>query len=234
MLIENYNYIFNSQVQTLLAKVEDGSLGRIVHVEVRICLPIFAADSPFADRNLPHSLRAMRGGAIADFLPHLASLAHAFVGGHRRVATLWRKASPSAPEDDEFRALIEAERGTALVSFSANAEPLAFTLVVEGTRMRATANLFETRLILEELLSGPQPLLALRNGLREARMARRAAFGSLWRKLGGGPGAYEGLWELLRRTYRALETKSAPPIAATTVREVNDMVEAFVNEENRL
>jgi hypothetical protein len=36
-----------------------------------------------------------------------------------------------------------------------------------------------------------------------------------------GPGAYEGLWELLARTYRALADGSALPVSASHVLEVS-------------
>jgi hypothetical protein len=74
----------------------------------------------------------------------------------------------------------------------------------------------------------------LLNGLREAKDVRRAAFGSLWRKLGGGPGAYEGLWELLARTYRALDRHDGPPITPRQVDEVNRLVADMKREEYRL
>jgi hypothetical protein len=50
-----------------------------------------------------------------------------------------------------------------------------------------------------------------------------------------GPGAYEGLWELLSRTYQALGEGTALPITASDVIEVNRMVEAFKpKQEQRL
>ena len=66
------------------------------------------------------------------------------------------------------------------------------------------ANLFETRLTIDRVRAGPKPLTPLFNGLHEARDVRRGALGSLVRKLSGGPGAYEGLWDLITKTYQAL------------------------------
>jgi hypothetical protein len=128
---------------------------------------------------------------------------------------------------DEFRALVGAERGTASLGFSANTQPDAFWLRVYGTRMQAVANLFETRLTIDRLREGPKPLLPLWNGLAEARAVRRSAFGSLTRKLSGGPGSYEGLWELLAATYRAIRNGDEPPVSARQVIEVNSLVEAL-------
>src|SRR5262249_19878362 len=154
----------------ILALIASGDFGAITHVEVFICLDILRPGSPFADANAPHPSLSMTGGAIADFLPHLASLAHRFVGRHRSVQTLWLKRGvhPSRVGSDEFRALVDADRGSALLGFSANTQPDAFWLRVYGERMQAVANLFETRLTIDRVRGGPKPLRPLLNGLREA------------------------------------------------------------------
>jgi hypothetical protein len=126
---------------------------------------------------------------------------------------------------------VVAERGTATLGFSAGTRPEGFWLRVSGERMQATADLFETRLTIARVRGGPKPLVPLRNGLDEARGVRRAAFGSLWRKLSGGPGAYEGLWELLAQTYQALGKGGEPPVSARQVAEVNRLVADLTREE---
>lgn len=230
-LIEDYNYLFNRATRRIVGLIESGAFGAVTHVEVFLCLEILGEGSSFADPNAPHPTLSMAGGAIADFLPHLASLAHLFVGPHRSAHAVWSKRDPTSPlPSDEFRALIDAERGTAALGFSAHTKPDAFWLRVYGERMQAVTNLFETRLTIDRMRGGPKPLVPLRNGLEEARDVRRAAFGSLWRKLSGGPGAYEGLWDLVSRTYRALATGSEPPITTRQVLEVNRLVAALKTE----
>jgi len=228
-LVEDYNYLFNSATREVLAQVESGEFGAVTHVEVFITLDILGAGSVFADPNAPHPILSLPGGAIADFLTHLASLAHRFVGPHSAAHTVWSRREPdrSPLPFDEFQALVDAERGTASLGFSARTQPDAFWLRVYGTRRQAVANLFETRLTVERLRGGPKPLRPLVNGLAEARAVRRSAFGSLRRKLSGGPGAYEGLWELLRQTYRALESGGELPVTPAQVTAVNRLVEAL-------
>ena len=193
-----------------------------------ICLDILAPGSPFADPNAPHPCLSMAGGAIADFLPHLASLAHRV----HRPASL----GPNALVEAGNPSLALAERRipgpgrcrageSPFLGFSANTQPDAFWLRVYGEKMQAVANLFETRLTIDRAGGGPKPLRPLFNGLREARDVRRAALGGLKRKLSGGPGAYEGLWDLLARTYRALGAGSEPPITPRQIIEVNHLVD---------
>ncbi len=227
MLVEDYNYLFNQSTRAILDRIESGAFGEVTHVEAFIALDVYGPGSPFADPNAPHPVLALPGGAIADFLTHLASLAHRFVGPHREAHAVWTKRSglsASIPYD-EFHALIDAESGTASLAFSGRTQPDAFWLRVYGTRMQAVANLFETRVTFDRLRGGPKPLRPFFSGLAEARAVRRAAIGSLIRKLSGGPGAYEGLWELIGRTYRAIETGGPPPVSAEQVREVNRLVD---------
>ena len=227
VLVEDYNYLFNKATRTILNKVETGEFGDVTHVEVFIVLDILGPGSPFADPNAPHPILSLPGGAIADFLTHLASLAHVFVGAHRSAQTVWarRSAVPGPLPYDEFHALVDAERGTASLGFSGRTQPDAFWLRVYGTKMQAAANLFETRLTFDRLRGGPKPLRPLFNGLDEGKAIKRSAYGSLFRKLSGGPGAYEGLWELLARTYHALEKGTEPPITAQQVLDVNRLVD---------
>ncbi len=231
-LIEDYNYLFNRAPRAIQSRIDSGEFGAVTHVDVTICLDI-AGPGGFADPNSPHPCLSLAGGAIADFLPHLASLACLFVGPHRRAHAVWTKRKPSILPYDEFRAVVEAERGTATLGFSAGSQPDGFWLQVFGERMHATANLFETRLTFDRVRPGPKPLRPLLNGLEEGRAVRRAAIGSLLRKFGGGPGAYEGLWELLARAYRALADGSALPVPAQLVLEVNRLVAALNPEGGR-
>ena len=231
-LVEDYNYVFNHAPQEILRRIETGEFGAVTHVEVLICLDILGPGG-FADPNSPHPALALAGGAIADFLPHLASLAHLFVGPHHIAQPVWTKRKSSVLPFDEFRAVLEAERGTAALGFSSNSQPDAFWLRVYGERMQSTANLFETRLTFDGPRNVPKPLRPFFSGLEEGKTIRHAALATLLRKF-KEPGAYEGLWELLARTYRALADGSAPPITATDVLEVNRMVEALKPKEQRL
>jgi predicted dehydrogenase len=232
-LIEDYNYVFNRAPQEILRRVGSGEFGPVVHVDVLICLDILGPGGGFADENAPHPCLSLAGGAIADFLPHLASLAHLFVGRHRRASSSWVKRKPSSVPFDEFHAVVEAERGTASLGFSSSSRPDGFWLRVYGERMQAAANLFEGRLTFDSLRSGPKPLQPLRNGLEEGRLVRRQAIGSLLGKFGAGPGAYEGLWNLVRRTYKALGDGGALPVLPQQLLEVNRLVAALKPEGAR-
>ena len=228
-LVEDHNYLFNRAPLEIVRRIDSGEFGAVTHVEVLICLDILGPGG-FADPNSPHPALSLAGGAITDFLPHLASLANLFVGPHRTVQTIWTKRKPSPLPYDEFRAVVDAERGTATLGFSASSQPDAFWLRVYGEKMQATANLFETRLTFDGPRNVPKPLRPFFSGLDEGKAIRRAALTTLLGKF-KGPGAYEGLWELIARTYRALADRSALPVTASHVLAVNRMVEALKPKE---
>jgi predicted dehydrogenase len=202
LLVEDYNYLFQSQTLAIEHRRAAGELGEVTHVEVDLAL-------------------AAEGGTW-DVLPHLASLAHAFAGPHRTVAVAGRNGDGGQPR--ELAALVEGERATAALRYSELSQPDGFWLRVHGTRGRAEANLFEPRITLERLRGGPRPLNPLINQLVEAGSATRAAVGGVLRKLSGGPGSYEGLWELLARTYRAIAAGGPPPVSLEQIEEVNRLV----------
>ncbi len=197
-LVEDYNYLYNRPLRRLTALMASGGLGPAVHVEVTLCVD-------------------PTEGVLADYMSHLASLAHAFVGPHRNV-------SCTAAEPGELRALLEGERATAMLCFSRRSRPDTFVVTVHARDGRATVNLFESALVIETDRSVPRPLVPFVNGVQEAWTVGRAAIASFWHKLAGGPGTYEGLWEHLRLTYAALQEGSDVPVTPDQILEVNRLV----------
>src|SRR3954451_4670252 len=159
VVVEDLNYVFNPQMHRIRRLIETGELGALQHVEVDLAVDILGEGSSFADAGRPHPALAMPGGAVSDFLPHLASLAYFLAGPHHSVSAIWSKRREGSPLDvDDLRALIEAERATASISFSAASQPDGFWRRMHGTRMRAEANLFEPRLTIDRVRSAPGPL----------------------------------------------------------------------------
>jgi predicted dehydrogenase len=226
VLTEDYNYVFNHATREIARWVETGMLGAVVHVEVMMSLNLFGPGG-FADPNARHPALALRGGALADFLPHLASVAYRFIGAHRRAHAIWTKRRPSILPYDELHAVVEGAHGTATLGFSSTAQPDAFWLRVFGERAQASTNLFETRLTFERLRDGPKPLQPLLNGLGEGRAVRRAAVGTLLRKFKPGPGTYDGMWYLIAGTYEALARAAPLPVPVEQVLAINRMVDAL-------
>lgn len=223
-LIEDHNYLFNAPVARLLELRARGELGEVVHVHVTFHLAILGKGSRYVDPNVPHPCATGPGGAIADFVSHLAYLAVAFTGPVQRVDVHWRKRGQSPLPADELRALLAGERASALLEFSSHAQPDGFWIEVHGTKLRARASLFEPLLAVERVRDGARPLMPLKNGVSVALAQARAGFGGLARKLAGKPMSYEGLYELVRRTVVAIQHGAKPPVEPDAIRAANRLV----------
>jgi predicted dehydrogenase len=232
-LIEDHNYLFSPAVQSLLETAARGDLGQCVQVDVLFAVNPLGPGSRHGDPAAPESLVGLPGGAVLDFVTHLAYLACAFAGAPSVATTQWRRMSPGASTWDEFRALVRCESGFASLAWSANAQPDTFSLRVHGTQLRGSASLFEPLLAIERLHPGARPLIPVRNGFSAARAYASSAILGLWRKLQGRPVTYSGLWELLARTYAAHQRGAAPPISTAQVRAANRLVWMLLEQEPR-
>src|SRR5262245_24892111 len=235
MLMENQNYRFNAPILRIRQLVASGELGDVADVQVHLFLNVNAPGSRYTDPNVPHPCLKMRGGIIADFLTHMCYLVYLFAGRPLGLRTTWSKRAADSPlPADEFRALVKGERATASMSFSGNAQPNGFWLRVAGTRMCVETNLFEPpRLVCRRLRRGPPPLATFVDGLAESQAVLRGTIGGLSRKL-GGVSIYDGLVELVARTYGALEQKGPPPVPLEEIDDVARMVAATTSPENML
>ena len=235
LLVENHNFRFHSSIRRIRDLVLSGKLGDVVDVRVFLSANITAPGSAFIDRNAPHYSLALRGGAIGDFLTHIAYLTYMFAGPMIDVRTIWTKHLKDLPlPADEFRALIKGESATAHVSFSGNAKPYGFWIRVTGTQMQVEANLNEPRrLTVRKLRGGELAVATLIDGIAELRDVLRGSVAEFWRKL-GGIGAYDGLHELISRIYSAVRLNGPPPISLAEIDEVARIVDHFADAKFKL
>ncbi len=216
-LVENQTYLFDRRILQVDELVASGEFGRVSHVDVRFVQNVSGAAHP--------PTVSISGGGVTDLLPHLAGLVHHFVGTHNSVSTLWPwRDLASAVSAGEFLALVDAERGSATIGVNANSRPEGLSVSVYGSRMQARINLYEGRLSLDRALGGPSPLVPVRNGLSEGWGVARVTLASLWGKVVGAPGSYEGFWELARPFYAGLSAGSAPPMSIDDIDAVSLLV----------
>ena len=232
ILIENHNFRFHSSVRRITELVKSGTLGDVLDVQIFLALRIVDPGSAYIDPNMPHYGLALRGGVIGDFLTHIAYLVQMFAGPARNVHSIWRKHTEETPlVADEFRAIIDGERAPGYIAFSGNARPNGFWLRVTGTQMYAEANLYEPpRVILRRHRAGTVALMSMIDGLTEAKDLVHGSIAGLWRKL-AGTSNYDGLTELLRQTYRAIELKQDPPISLDEMDQVERLVDSLTNQD---
>lgn len=235
MLMENQNLRFHSSIRRISQLIASGSLGELIDVQICISLNIVGPGSPYFDRNSPHFVSTLRGEVIGDFLPHIAYLTYMFIGPIVDLKTIWAKRSSDFPfSADEFRGLIKGQRATAYVAFSGNAQPSGFWVRATGTKMYAECNLFEPpKLTTLRFRSGEPAIGSLLNGIGEARDVLWGTVAGFWRKL-GGVSSYDGLPELIARTYQSLERHEQQPIPLDEVDDVAQLVDHFTSADKAI
>jgi hypothetical protein len=158
-----------------------------------------------------------------------------FTGSVIDLRTIWTRRKGSSPLlADEFRGIIKGECATAYTSFSGSGQPDGFLVRVTGTKGQVEANLFEPpRLILRRVRSGEPAVMRLVDGISEAGSVFRGSVAGFWRKL-AGTSSYDGVAELIKQTYAALETGAAPPVSLNEIDDTVRLVDRFTAGEVKL
>ncbi|MGB3299076.1 MAG: Gfo/Idh/MocA family oxidoreductase, partial [Phormidesmis sp.] len=97
-LIEDHNYRFNGPVRAIQSLIDDGTLGEVQEVEIRMALDL-RSGGRYADENFPNPIHQMPAGVIHDFITHLSYLLLSFMpkspaqpahsAGFDRVSAAW-------------------------------------------------------------------------------------------------------------------------------------------------
>ncbi len=235
MVVEDHNYLFNPLVRKVVAMKEAGDLGRISHVEILFCVGVLGPGSPFADRNVRHPALSLPGGVVYDFLPHMAYLALALSGPVTLADKLWLPApADSLLPCEQFMATLRHDHGTVSLGFSANAQPNLFALRVYGEQCRVELNLLEPHLTVVRPRKGPPFWGTFVSGMSQAASLTKAAFLGLHQRIADTPGPYEGMWELIGRTYTAIEQGGPAPVSVEQIDATHRLMAELVEGAPRL
>lgn len=143
VLQESRNLLFNDPVIGLQNLIAAGRLGRVVECEVLLSLDFLAG--PFGDTNLSGPAVRLPGGAIHDFIPHLAYL-FLTLGGAGDVdevrGTLANRSGNPRAGFDFLDALVEAGTVRGRLRIAADTAPDAFRVIVRGTEASAEIDLY--------------------------------------------------------------------------------------------
>jgi predicted dehydrogenase len=237
-VIENHNYRFNSEVLLLDELVASGRLGPIREVGVRLTLPIRDPSSRFGDPNLPSPVHQLPGGAVHDFITHLAYLLDHF-SPHvtfDRVSALWsNRGGGELFTYDDLDATLAGRGPDGLVHghvrFDARSSPSEFTITLHGDTGYAEVELYhhQQRVVVPRAGGGQLSPIAnqLANGIDTTLGAWRNLRGKVLRR-----SAYEGLHRFLDRTYLALATENEPPVNEGDMRRTAHLIDALLEERS--
>lgn len=238
-LIEDHNYRFNAPVRAIQALIDDGTLGEVQEVEIRMALDL-RSGGRYADENLPNAIHKMPAGVIHDFITHLSYLLLSLMpettaqNGFDRVSAAWSNhGGGDLFKYDDLDALVIAGQAHGRIRFSSYTAPDCFAITVRGSRGYAETDLFQPYLrcvvprsvgkqlspLVNHFVGGWELMSASVRNFRSKIMQRNA---------------YDGLHYLLDKTYDALSVDQAPPIGFEDMARTSRLVEALLAQENRL
>lgn len=150
VLQESRNLLFNDPIIALQRLIAEGRLGRVVECEVMLSLDFLSG--PFGDTNLSGPAVRLPGGAVHDFIPHLAYLFLELVGvsGVDEVyGILANKSGNSRVEFDFLDTLIQAGNVRGRLRIATDTAPDTFRVIVRGTAATAETDLYNPFMYIE-------------------------------------------------------------------------------------
>lgn len=239
-LMESHNYRFNSGIQQIKRMVDEGQLGAVREVEIRIALPVTDSEGRFGDKNLPSPIHQMPAGVIHDFTTHFGYLLLNFATDvdFRRISAAWsnHEGRSDFRFDDLDATLIgDGPEGAVhgRLRFTANTGPDAFTITVRGSHGWAETDLFQPYVKAVIPRPGGSQLSPIVNHLANGGGLIRDGVRNLGRKiLQHSP--YEGLHLMLDETYSALTTGRDLPVTPAQMLATSELVDRLLSEEVRL
>jgi predicted dehydrogenase len=244
-LIEDHNYRFNGPVRAIQALIDDGTLGEVQEIEIRMALDL-RSGGRYADENLPNPIHKMPAGVIHDFITHLSYLLLSFMppstpgfesgfeSGFDRVSAAWSNhGGGDLFKYDDLDALVVAGQVHGRIRFSSYTAPDCFSITVRGSRGYAETDLFQPYLRCVVPRSVGKQLSPLVNHFASGWELMSASVRNFRSKI-MQRNAYDGLHYLLGETYQALSEGQAPPIGFNDMARTSRLVEALLAQENRL
>lgn len=232
-LIEDQNYRFNEPILAIKRMVEEGTLGEVQEVEVRISLDI-RSSGRYADANLPHPIHKLPAGAIHDFITHLCYLTLCFLPNFERVSTMWNNyGGGDLFKYDDLDAIIIGGSVHARIRFNCYTQPDCFAVTVRGSKGYVETDLFQPYLRCVVPRTGGKQLSPLINHFVNGFGLMGASLTNFRRKIMQQT-PYEGLYRLLEQTYEALSDGNQPPVSFKDMERASRLVEELLAEDNRI
>lgn len=234
-LVEDHNYRFNAPILAIEKLKDEGKLGAVREVEVRMSLPI-RAGGRFTDTAMPHPSHHLPAGVIHEFISHLCYLALRFLPPTQtfdRVSAAWNKHGDEPLfKFDDLDAIVIVDGVHARIRFSSFTNPDVFSVTVRGERGWAETDLFNPFLRVTMPRKGGKQLSPIVNHLVNGiDMAASAVTGFRNKVMQHGP--LEGLKTFLSRTYDAIRAGHEPPVTFDDMDRASRLIDALLDERNR-
>ena len=226
-LIESRNLLFNDIVLKIDRLLDDGALGEVKEIDLLLSLDLNAG--PFGDLNLEGPGVQLPGGAVHDFLPHLAYLFLHFAGAAKPDnavhGVLENRSGNARVGYDHLDALVMAGSCRGRLRIASDLKPDMFRLVVRGTRAVVESDFYNPFLRIQR--AGDSGKMAPFEQIRSGMSLAKAGIGNLRDKV-LQHGTYHGLPRMLEAIYQALHDGQDSPIAATDIAATAELVDRLI------
>ncbi|HEY9888079.1 MAG TPA: hypothetical protein V6D02_06740, partial [Candidatus Obscuribacterales bacterium] len=213
--------------------VNDGTLGAIQDVEIRVALNVRDSGGRFADENLPNPIHQMPAGVVHDLITHMVYLALPYLPSVDKVTAAWSNhGGGDLFKYDDLDALVIGGQTHVRLRFSAYTQPDCFMVYVRGDRGYVETDLFQPYLRTVVPRSGGKQLSPLVNHFANGSTFVKASFQNFYRKIMQIT-PYEGLYKLMDKTYYALAHGQELPVNYQQMERTLSLIEALLAEENR-
>lgn len=234
LLCVGHSNALDESMLSLLEAHRRGQLGDIVHVEAVMGYSLTGPFGALLMGDPNHWIHRLPGGLAQNNISHPLSLMLPFLPDERpRVSAVglrWRSERFGDLRDrfhDEIRVTVEGASTTGSLVFSCRSRPIQLYVTVHGTRAQATASIDGRSFRVVRGASLPGPFARVQWNYREHAETRR----ELWRRVNGLLRArlhfFQGMHELVRRFYLAIEGRGEMPIpmseALRTTRIMDDI-----------
>lgn len=226
-LIESRNLLFNDVAIAIDKLISEERLGRVREVDVLLSLDLTAG--PFGDLNLSGPGLELPGGAVHDFLPHLAYLFLHFGGNTSSVdevaGFLENRSGNARVGFDHLDALIEAGDVRGRLRIASDLAPPSFRLIVRGSERSVETDFYNPFLRIEggANVGKRAPLEQVGSGLKLVRAGVRNFYDKVRQH-----GTYHGMPRMLDAIYGSLQSGQQPPISEAEILATAHLVDKIV------
>jgi predicted dehydrogenase len=235
LLCVGHSYAFDESMMRLREAHRDGVLGDVVHIDTVMG---YNLSGPFGAQMMGdpnHWIHKLPGGIPHNNISHPLSMLLPFVPDERpRVSATglrWRAERFGDVRDrfyDEVRVNIEGRRTTASIMFSCRSRPVQLYAIVHGTKAQAFASIDGRSLRIVRGATMPGPFARVQWNYHEHRETRRELWGKVKAFRQARLHFFQGMQELIRRFYLAVEGRGEMPIpmaeALRTTRILDDIL----------
>jgi predicted dehydrogenase/nucleoside-diphosphate-sugar epimerase len=219
-LVPNHNYSFKPSIERAREVVLSGEIGEVVAVNGFYGI---AGEQGSYGAGRSHWAWMLPGGVFTNFLPHLAYLQLAFLGGPTEVVGAALGGAPDKPTE----LVVQLARGEALgtMTVSIRTKPYMKFIEIYGTRGTIHADLVREVTYVHRERALPSMLAKLAHNASLVTQISAATIATSARVAMGQLPRMSDLRVLVGRFYESLESGAEPPVPAEQGREVARMLE---------